>query len=361
MLRENAVPRRYGFAYVLLALIGLLALIPAGVAAGGGAYYARTAAELQPRLETLRAYKPFQTSRILDRNGELLYELVSNGRRDPVKLDQISQYVIDATVAVEDSEFWTNPGVDYLGMVRAVLSNLRAGETVSGASTITQQLIKLVVLTEEEQQERVSRKIKEAVLAQQLTDDYTKEQILELYLNEIFYGNLSYGIEAAAQNFFGISAKDLDLNQGSLLAGLGQLPDVYNPMQFLQDGRILPGVALKRNSWLNAETALPEGTSLPRQRQVTVLREMVKNGYVDEAEAREAIRADLQFVDKTVSLKAPHFVFHVQEALGNDPVIGPILANEGGLTITTTIDLRVQEIAQREAKERIEELESRKP
>jgi len=357
MLRETARPRRHGFAYALLALVGLLALIPAGVAAGGSAYYAQTAAELKPRLETLRPYKPFQTSRILDRNGELLYEFVSNGRRDPVKLDQISQYVIDATVAIEDSEFWTNEGVDYLGIARAVLANLRAGETVSGASTITQQLIKLVVLTEEEQQERVSRKIKEAVLAQQLTDQYTKEQILELYLNEIFYGNLSYGIQAAAQNFFGVDAKDLDLNQGSLLAGLGQLPDLYNPINYVNDARILPGVALRRNTWLNAEVPLPDGTPLPRQRQVAVLREMVKNGYVDEAAAREAIGRDLQFVDKTVSLKAPHFVFHVQEALGNDPVIGPILANEGGLTITTTLDLRVQEIAQREAKRRIEELE----
>lgn len=360
MLRENAAPQRSIFPFVLLALVMLAALIPVGAAAGGGAYYAQTAAELQPRLETLRQYKPFQTSRILDRNGELLYEFVSNGRRDPVKLDQVSEHVINGTVAIEDSEFWTNEGVDYRGIARALLANLRAGETVSGASTITQQLIKLVVLTNEEQQERVTRKIKEAVLAQQLTDQYTKRQILELYLNEIFYGNLSYGIQAAAQNFFGVDAKDLDLNQGSLLAGLGQLPDVYNPINFVEDGRILPGVALKRNTWLEPEAPLPNGTSLPRQRQVAVLRAMVKDGYVTEPEARAAIANDLQFVDKTVSLKAPHFVFHVQEALGNDPVIGPILANEGGLTITTTLDLRVQEIAQREAKKRIEELEAQK-
>ena len=347
-------------AFILLALALLLALPPTIGFAAGSVYYAQTADELKPRLEKLHEYKPFQTSRIFDRNGELLYEFISSGRRDPIKLDQISKHLINGTIAIEDRNFWTNEGVDYYGIARALYLNYQAGRTVSGASTITQQFIKLAVLDADELDDGYGRKIKEAVLAQQLTDQYTKEEILELYLNEIFYGNLAYGIQAASQGYFGINAKDLDLNQGSLLAGLPQSPDTYNPMKFLEDGRVLKGVKLKEQVWLDPERPLPNGITPPRARQVAVLREMVDNKIVTEREARQAIARDLQMVDQRVSLKAPHFVFYVQEVLENDPEIGPLLANEGGLNITTTLDLKLQGIAQREGKRRIEELEADK-
>lgn len=360
MLRSAAPPSRRGrvVGLVLLGFALLLALVPTAGLAGGGVYYAQTAAELQPRLAKVREYKPFQTSRIFDRNGTLLYEFVSTGRRDPIKLDQIADDLKNATIDIEDRNFWTNPGVDYMGIARALYLNFRAGATVSGASTITQQLIKLVVLTEEEQQEGYSRKIKEAMLAQQLTDQYSKEQILELYLNEINYGNLAYGIQAAAQGYFGKNAKDLNLNEASLLAGLPQIPTLYNPMQYLADGQVLKGVKLKKDVWRDPTKPLPYGITPPRARQVDVLREMVDNGHATEAEARAAIAQDLKMVEQKISLKAPHFVFYVQQLINEDPELGKILASEGGLSITTTLDLRMQEIAQREAKKRIEELEA---
>lgn len=359
MLHSQVQPRGGRVLLALLAAVLLvLALIPTMAAAGGGIYYAQTAADLKPRLDKLNSYKPFQTSRIFDRNGTLLYEFISSGRRDPVEIDQISEDLINATIAVEDRNFWTNQGVDYLGIARAVYLNFEAGQTVSGASTITQQLIKNVVLTEEEKQEGYERKIKEAVLAQQLTDQYSKEQILELYLNEIPYGNLAYGIQAASQGYFGVNAKDLDLNQASLLAGVPQLPTLYNPMLYLEDGRVLKGVKLKKDEWLNPEKPLPFGITPTRARQVDVLREMVDNKIVTEAQARAAISRDLQMADQQVSLKAPHFVFYIQQVLNEDPEIGPLLASEGGLNITTTLDLKIQDIAQREAKRRIEELEA---
>ncbi|HEX6291467.1 MAG TPA: transglycosylase domain-containing protein [Herpetosiphonaceae bacterium] len=360
VLRNVGSPYRRGariFVYLLSALLLIAVLVPSIGAAGGGVYYAQTADELKPRLDKINEYKPFQTSRIFDRNGTLLYEFISTGRRDPVKLDQIADDLKNATIAIEDKNFWTNPGVDYMGIAKAFYRNYVSGETVSGASTITQQFIKLVVLTEAERQEGYQRKIKEAVLAQQLTDQYSKEQILEMYLNEIPYGNLAYGIQAAAKGYFGVDAKDLNLNQASLLAGIPQLPTLYNPMQYLENGRVLKGVQLK-SGWLDPESPLPRGITPTRARQVDVLRQMVRNGMVKEDEARRAIAQDLEFADQQVSLRAPHFVFHVRQALENDPKIGPLLANQGGLNITTTLDLNIQEIAEREAKKRIEELEA---
>ncbi|WP_029214873.1 transglycosylase domain-containing protein [Kallotenue papyrolyticum] len=358
LAHHNQRPRRTPLLAALLTLAALLALIPTLGMAAGGAYYAQVAAELKPRLAKLHDYAPFQTSRILDRNGRLLYEFISQGRRDPVKLDQISPHLINATIAIEDKHFWTNPGVDYLGIARAAYLNLTRGDIVSGGSTITQQFIKLVLLTDQERQEGYERKLKEVILAQQLTREYSKEQILELYLNEINYGNLAYGIQAAAQTYFGIDAKDLNLNQASLLAGIPQLPTLYNPMRYVDANRVLKGVQLRRDWVTNLDTRLPEDIAPPRARQVAVLREMVQNGMITEREAREAIAQDLQFADQQVPLRAPHFVFYVKELLENDPRIGPILANEGGLTITTTLDLDIQQIAEREAKRRIEELEA---
>ena len=362
LLRNVGTPRtKQGRAIVLIlgALAVLAALVPAVGMAGGGLYYTQTAAQLKPRLDALNDYKPFQTSRIFDRNGKLLYEFVSNGRRDPVKFDQIAELLINATIAVEDKNFWTNEGVDFEGIARAVYLNYTSGDIRSGASTITQQLIKNVILSEAEKSEGYQRKIKEAILAQQLTDQYSKEQILELYLNEINYGNLAYGIQAASQRYFGKNASDLNLNEASLLAGIPQLPTLYNPMLHLVNGNVLPGLQLKSN-WRSPGYKLPFNTSPPRARQVDVLRQMVANDMVTDKAAREAIAQDLVIVDQEIALEAPHFVYYVKQILENDPEIGPLLAGEGGLTITTTLDLEMQQIAQETAKKRIEELVAEK-
>ncbi len=367
VLRELGSPRgqppHRGLLAVLLTLAAVLVFVPAVAAASGAIVYTTTAASLQPRLDKLASYheRAFQTSRVFDRSGKLLYEFVNAGRRDPVKLDQIADVLKDATISIEDKTFYENFGVDYLAITKAAYRIFTSGEEVSGASTITQQLIKLVLLNNEERdyQNRYKRKLTEIVLAQEINNQYSKDQILELYLNEINYGNLSYGIQAASKGYFGINASELNLNQASLLAGLPQSPTYYNPIQFLEDGRILKGFRLKP-TWLNPEARLPNGITPPRARQVAVLRQMVLNGKISEPAARNVIAEDLQFAEQTVSITAPHFVFYVKQMLENDPTIGPLLVNEGGLNITTTLDLRIQDIAQREAARRIDELEQEK-
>jgi membrane peptidoglycan carboxypeptidase len=353
------VPRLTGQLLLVLAL-GLFAAV-SGV--GGMLYsaYAGTAASLSPRLAALEDREIFQTSRIFDRNGELLYEFFDAGRRTNVTLEEISPLLISATVAIEDKTFFTNPGIDPIGIVRTLVNSLQAGEETGGASTITQQVIKNSVLSEEERapERRYERKLKELILAQVLDERFSKEQILELYLNENFYGNMAYGIEAASEGYFGVRAHELDLNQASLLAGLPQLPSFYNPINYLErddQGGYLPGVPLG-TGWLESDYGLPAGISAPRWRQVAVLRRMVEDGYVNEAEARSAIAAPLRFAAQEVPLNAPHFVFYVrdliQERYGQQALFG------GGLRITTTLDLNLQRMAQERAAERIAELEAR--
>ncbi len=345
----------------LLAVLAVLMLLTPGVAAAvGGMYYSDTAASLRPRLERVASYhdRAFQTSRIFDRNGTLLYEFVNDGRRDYVPLARISKLLQDATISIEDKTFYENEGVDYFGIAKALYRNVSEGAEVSGASTITQQLIKLVVLSDEERakENRYRRKVTEIILAQQIGHEYSKDEILELYLNEINYGNLAYGIQAAAKGYFGINADQLNLNQASLLAGVPQLPSLYNPLNYRING-ILPGVQL-RPGWLNPAAPLPNGIVLPRARQVDVLRQMVLNNKITERQARASIAQDIEFTSQEVALNAPHFVFYVREMLEKDPIVSAMLLNEGGLSITTTLDLRMQNTVQDIARTRIEELEA---
>jgi peptidoglycan glycosyltransferase len=341
--------------FVLAALLVVLFL--AGVGSTYGAYR-QLATSLAGRLDALENHKSFQTSRIYDRNGTLLYEFAASGRRTRVPLDQISTTLINATIAIEDKTFFQNRGVDYEGIVKAGLRALQAGEETGGASTITQQLIKGVILTDEERapENRYRRKLTEIVLAQELSAQYSKESILDLYLNEIYYGNLAYGIEAAANVYFDVHAKDLTLAQASLLAGLPQLPSAYDPINYLEGG-VLPGLAL-RDGWLRPDYKFPPGTSPTKARQAAVLTQMVDEGYVTEAQARAAAREDLRFADQIVPLNAPHFVFYVRKLLEDDPQFGQQFASQG-LSIYTTLDLNLQRMVQEKAKERIQELEER--
>lgn len=356
---EMRMPRFAMHCLGFVVLGGLLTL----VSIGGLAYsaYASIAASLKPRLEALENRQLFQSSRIYDRNGELLYEFFDTGKRTKVRLDEISPLLIQATIAIEDKTFYTNPGIDLFGMLRTLISSLQAGEETGGASTITQQVIKNSVLTAEERlpERRYERKLKEIILAQELDKRYTKDQILEIYLNENFYGNLAYGIEAASEVYFGVRARDLNLNQASLLAGLPQLPSVYNPINYLERderGGYLPGVKVGPG-WLEDDYVLPADTPVPRRRQVAVLRRMVEDGYVTEAEARAALAEPLRFAPQEVPLNAPHFVFYVRDLLqqryGQEMLFG------GGLRITTTLDLNLQRMVQRKAYERINELRAR--
>ncbi len=367
MLHPKTKPASFGRRIALLG-VGFILTIFVVIALGGitvAVAYNSIASNLKPRLEEIADHQSFQSSRIYDRHGTLLYEFVGSGRREPVTLADVSTHLISATIAVEDATFYENSGVNYFSIARAAWANITNQDVgVGGASTISQQVIKLIVLTPEERDiENVyNRKFKEIVLAQELDSIYSKDQILELYLNEIPYGNLAYGIQAASQTYFNVDAKDLSLAQASLLAGLPQRPSSLNPFQYVDGNLVLPGLRLKKDTWLDAEnydySDIPNSDqiSLTKIRQVDVLRQMVKSNFISERQAREVAAEDLQFKPQEVSLLAPHFVFYVQEYL--ERRYGSQVVAEGGLEITTTLDLSMQNMAQTEAYSRILELEN---
>jgi 1A family penicillin-binding protein len=312
-----------------LLVVALVALLLSFVGLIGAttvyAYYALTL----PPAEELGAHSLFMSTKIYDRHGALLYEAfdANAGRRTVVPLEDMPQDLIDATVATEDKTFYSNPGFDPLAIVRAVWLNVTEGEIVSGASTITQQLVKLIFLSPEQ---TYTRKIQEAVLAQEITRRYTKDQILEIYLNEIYYGNMSYGIEAAAETYFGKHARDLSLAEASLLAGLPQSPSIYDP-------------------YTNLEAA--------KGRQKVVLGLMVKEGYITSSQADVARAEELDFTPLRVDMKAPHFVVYIRKLL--EDKYGTEMVYRGGLRVHTTLDLQMQDVAQEVAQQRVAELADR--
>ena len=264
----------------------------------------------------------FQTTKIYDRNGVLLQEVDNPeyGWRTFVPLDQISQSFIDATVAAEDATFWTNHGVEPVAIVRgAVIYATGAG--TSGGSTITQQLTRSLYPEEVGFDVTLTRKGREALAAYALAQRYSKNDILTMYVNRIYYGSRAYGIEAAAQTFFNKHAKDLTLAESSLLAGLPQAPSAYDPADDEKFGQA-------------------------KIRQEYVLDQMVKYRYITRAEAKAAFAEPLQIRDSRSGMiqSAPHFTeyvrSHIVEKYGEDALYG-------GLEITTSIDLEMQAAAER--------------
>ncbi len=214
-------------------IVSAFAMVMFGLCVGSYFIYQYYAiANTLPEVGDLRdRASQFETTRILDRNGQLLYEILdpTAGRRTYIPIGNISPNLVAATIATEDKDFYSHPGFDPYAMVRALWQNYRGGGTISGASTITQQLARALLLSPEERAERTyTRKSREIILAAEITRRYSKDEILELYLNEIYYGNLAYGVEAAAETYFGKSAKDLTLGEASFLAGLPQAPAVYD-------------------------------------------------------------------------------------------------------------------------------------
>ena len=291
------------------------------------AYYARDL----PDPGALSHRQLFQTARIFDRRGALLQELndPNGGRRTLVTLDQIPKVAQQATIAAEDASFYDNPGFDVRAVIRAAYQWLRNGEPVSGASTITQQLVKNTLLGPEQTAER---KIKEAFLAMELTRRYSKDQILEMYMNEISYGNRAYGIEAAAETYFGKPAKDLTLPEASLLAGLPQAPTFYDPY-----------------------TNLPAA----KERQAYVLDQMVRTGAITEQERDQAASAELKLVaaSQQTTQEAPHFVTYVLQQV--EQQFGTEALYREGLQITTSLDLDLQHLAEQSARAHIADIRAR--
>lgn len=331
---------------IVLVLFGLVILAIIGGSALIYSYY--SIARTLPSVDDLKnRASQFETTRILDRNGTLLYEILdpTAGRRTFITLDKISPALIAATIATEDKSFYTNPGFDPVAILRALWQNLRGGETVSGASTITQQLARIFYYRLEDcnkpdaqiscYEQTYSRKANEILLAAEIGRRYTKDEILELYLNEIYYGNLAYGIEAAAETYFGKTANQLTLAEASFLAGLPQSPAVYD-------------------IYTNRDV------TLARQQQVLVLMFglsqtegciTVSNSEapicVDQVAAVQA--ADFiksyNFVVPNINAKYPHWVNFVRAQLEEQYDAQTIYRS--GFIIYTTLDPKLQDEAQR--------------
>ncbi len=296
--------------YIVLGAI----LVSLGLA--GWAVYAWLFVDL-PAPGELPRHAAAPSSKIVDRYGRLLYEVIDPhlGKHSPLALDDIPLALRQATIATEDASFYTNPGVDARGILRALWINLRGGDVLSGASTITQQIARNMLMSPEERSQRtLTRKLREWILAWRLTRTYSKDDILALYLNEVYYGNMAYGIEAAAHAYFGKSVGELDLAECALLAGLPQAPALYNPLLDLD-------------------------ASYRRQR--TVLDLMVKHGYLSAADADLAAEERLRFAATPFPIRAPHFVTYVWSMLERE--LGVETLARGGLEIQTTLDVDLQE------------------
>lgn len=310
---------------IQLGLAGLL--VGLIFAAGGYFYLSRELAGAVAQLAVYQGSGPGGTPRFYDRNGLLLFELQTTEKRRWLTYEEIPLAVRQATVAVEDDTFWTNPGFDLSAIGAALLRNYRVEDSRPvGASTITQQLVRSIAFTYEERvTASYDRKIREIFLAAILTRQRSKQDILQMYLNEIYYGNLAYGIEAAAQTYFGKPAAALNLAEAAFLAGLPQAPVELNPYD-------------------NFEAA--------RERQSFILDLMVEEGMITAVDAEVARGIELELaplipVEVAVAgttLEAPHFVLYVQDYLasryGADALI------RGGWQITTSLDLNIQRLAE---------------
>ncbi|HET7701434.1 MAG TPA: PBP1A family penicillin-binding protein [Candidatus Limnocylindria bacterium] len=306
---------------------GLTAFLLAMGAMGGvaaAAVFGYFAADL-PAAHDLQTVPVPLTTHIYDRSGEHLLYTLEEERRELISLKEVPEKLQAATISIEDKTFWTNPGIDVAGIIRAFNANMAKGGIAQGGSTITQQLIKTRLLGDEP---TLTRKIKEAILALEVARTFTKDQVLEMYLNQIFYGNQSYGIRAAAKTYFGVAdLNQLTLGQMALLAGLPQAPSAYDPIQ---------------------------NPAAAKARRADVLTSMVENGYITEAEAAVAKDEPIKVQPASTSLYAPHFTFRVREQLIRE--LGEKAAYAGGYTVLTSLDWNMQQLAEKEVRDHVDGL-----
>ena len=276
-----------------------------------------------PRPDKVRRMDGISTV-ITDRNGIVLYDVYNDQNRVPVEFTDMPKTLREATIAIEDKDFYRHQGFDLRGILRAA-KNMLLGQGLQSGSTLTQQLVKNVLLTSERS---LPRKIKEFILSVQIEKKYTKDQIIQMYLNEAPYGGPYWGVESASQAYFGKHAKDLDLVESAILAGLPQRPSYYSPFSG------------------NPRAYVPRATD--------VLRRMREDGYItknQESEALEKLPA-VKFTDSGGNFKAPHFVVYVRSLL--EEKFGEKMVEGGGLKVTTTLDFKIQEEAQKIVAEEIE-------
>ncbi|MFA6604362.1 MAG: transglycosylase domain-containing protein [Patescibacteria group bacterium] len=281
-----------------------------------------------PDPNNLSARSLAQTTKIYDRTGEvLLYEIHGDQKRTIVDLADISPYAKNATIAAEDKDFYTHRGFSLRGYLRAFIKNILSGGRGQGGSTITQQFVKNSVLTTEK---TYTRKLKELILSLEMERRFTKDQILKLYLNEIPYGSVVYGIESAAQTFLGKSAKDLTISEAALLASIPKAPTYYSPFGSHRDELVT--------------------------RAHYIVNLMKEQGMISAEEAEAAIKDNVidRIQPKREPIKAPHFVFYIKEQLADE--FGEQAVERGGLKVITTLDYEKQEIAEKAVTDNLENI-----
>jgi 1A family penicillin-binding protein len=268
-----------------------------------------------PSPKTLSFEQAPLTTKIYDRNGILLYQIYATQNRTLVPLSSIPKQLQNATIAIEDKNFYRNNGVDILAIVRAIVANL-SGKPLQGGSTITQQLIKSTLLTPEVS---INRKIKEIILAFWAERIYSKSQILEMYFNQVPYGGTAWGIEAASEIYFGKNVKDLNLAESAFLAGLPRAPSLYSPYG--------------------------DNPNLWKKRQKEVLTRTAELGYITQDQKDEAEKEELVFQQPKDSIQAPHFVMYIKDLLVKK--YGLPYVEKKGLNVITSLDAKLQDLAQK--------------
>lgn len=280
-----------------------------------------------PQIRMLESFSPSAVSRIYSSDNVLLAELYVE-KRNPISIDMVPDTVKTALITTEDRQFYRHSGIDLKGVARAIISNIRSGRYVEGASTLTQQLSKTLFLTPEKS---LRRKLREAFLAFQLERRYTKDEILELYLNQVYFGSGAYGVQMAAQKYFGKSVSELDLGESAMLAALPKAPSVYSPL-------VNPALAIKRRN--------------------IVLAQMRDTGAITD-ETYEAV-ANTDYTApaaKSNARKAPYFVDFVIREMEN--AVGSTALYKGGLTIHTSLSYRMQQAAEKAIESGLDSLAGR--
>jgi membrane carboxypeptidase/penicillin-binding protein len=290
---------------------------------GGALFYWYIVKDLPSPKELSTRVLPAST-KILDRNGVLLYTIYKDKNRTPIPLSEIPLQMKLATLAIEDADFYEHPGFSLRGIVRSIKKNIESGQ-ITGGSTITQQLVKNALLSPEK---TFIRKAKEVTLAVLVERTYSKNQILEMYLNEVPFGGTSYGVQEAAKIYFGKDIKDVSLAEAALLSGLPRSPTRYSPFGH------------------NPESAIA--------RQKEVLRLMEQNGFITKEQRENAEAAPLHFTEHRTDIKAPHFVEYVRGIL--EEKYGVDVVAQGGLSVTTTLDYEIQKLAEKTVREEVENL-----
>jgi penicillin-binding protein 1A len=313
--RDKVSARRFGILLVIVIVVGAIATFVAATVTGAAGILSNCS------LASLQPVAIGQNSFVYAADGTVLGAIPAERNRQPVQLDQMSHWVTNATVAVEDRRFYEHGGIDWEGVIRAAVENVKSGHIVQGGSTITQQLVRNLYIGKEVS---LDRKIKEACLAQKVEKAHTKGWILATYLNQVYFGSHAYGVEAAAQTYFSKHAADLTLVQAALIAGLPQAPSVYDPFQ-----RPAEAVA-RRNEVLGA---------------------MLSAGYINEAQYQDAVAARLELKPGHIytKIREPYFFSFVREQLIAE--YGANTVRGGGLRVYTTIVPRFQKLAVRAIKD----------